>query len=322
MKPNHLLLLMFLVPTFGNASEPEPHVTTSRFEFYNNFWINQHHFLYKVAEWVVKDSLDAPAEHQVFAEVKKKDRQAINSCVAYYQSHLIDKNLLFNNKMHEIKRTLIHYGKEDQLPVGDIDTALVEILQAFRPIYSRYFWEKHSQRNLAVLNRNIDRIKRFENKVFGRLAELAQDQWVDGRFRIDLTYYANWAGAYTSNKPTHAVISTHQEEPEGSWVETVFHESAHSLISSRRGTISEVIAAAAEKLGKKPPRGLWHSIQFYFVGRTVQDLLQAQGVTYEQIMVRGEIFSRHYPALVKWMEPYLQGESTLQAAVEKLVEAL
>lgn len=323
MKLYHFLFCLLIIPFLGNCSEIKPVATTEHYEFYNNFWINQHHFLYKMAEWVKKAQLDTPSDDEVFKKLQEREKKIVNECIQFYLDQVIDKNLLFSKEMYELKRTLINFSEQDQLTNDSIAARQIEVLHAFRPVYKAHFWEKHSRRNLEVVNNNLERIKRFENRVFDRLAQLSQSQWPDGKIRVDLTYYADWAGAYTSNRPTtHAVISTETEGPEGDWVETVFHESAHSLIHANRGTVAELIKKSALALDKDPPRGLWHSIQFYFVGRVVQDLLKAEGVEYKQYMVREDVFSRHYPALAEILEPYVMGEGTLEEAVWGLVERL
>lgn len=322
MKFYHLMLCLIILPIMGSCNEKGPVASTERYDFYNNFWINQHHFLYKIAERVKKAELDVPADYEVFADLKGSERAVANSSIQYYMDQVIDKNLLFSGEMYQLKKTLIKYGEKDQLPADTVDAALIEVLHAFRPIYQEHFWKKHSSRNLKVLQENLDRIKRFEKPVFDQLANLSKSQWPEGKIRVDLTFYADWAGAYTSNRPTHAVISTHGVGPEGDWVETVFHESAHSLIHSRRGTVAELIEKSAKILEKDSPRGLWHSIQFYLVGRVVQDLLKAEGVEYELYMVRESVFDRHYSALVQFLEPYVKGEGTLEEAIQKLVGEL
>ncbi len=324
MKRINLLLLFVLsfslVKSFAN--DPQPIETTKHFAFYSNFWINMHHFLYNMTQALEKEKIGTPADYQIFIPLTNKEKKVVNRCIAYYQKEMIDKDLLFNGKMYDIKRYLIQFDEKGPLIKGEIDPVFVETANAFQKIYLKYYWKEHHAHNLKSLNQNVELLKTYEEAALSRLAELAQATWPEGLYRVDLTFYSNWAGAYTTNNPTHIVFGTQESGMAGDWIELIFHEASHSIISSRRGQVAELIKTASENLDKKPARNLWHSILFYLAGKVTQDLLAADNISYEIFMIRESIFDRHHEALIKYLDPYIKGEVSLEKAVSNLVKNL
>lgn len=293
---------------------------TKHFEFHSHFWINLHHFLYRTAERSKGDDENAVIDTKAFSELSKDHRDAFNSAVRYYRKHLIKKDLLFNNSMSRFKTWVVTVPSGAPLTTNEFDAVWIAELNRVQPVYEKYFWSEHNRRNHAVVADQRELIKRIEARAFKRLAKLAHATWPSGLIRVDVTYYSNWAGGYTTTKPfPHVVLLSDDDGPVGHWIEFLVHEVTHVLIGPNNGAVASAIASASEKTSKKPPRQLWHSILFFMAGRVTQDLLAEQGVDYELMMVRNDIFAQHYPFLPKHLDLYLAGTTDLQSAVDAIV---
>ena len=118
---NKLLLLLILpfLALILKAKEPKPLQTTQHFAFYSNFWINLHHFAYNIAKEAKKADLEKPSQHELLQELTEKEKQIADATLQYYQKHLVDKDLLFNGKMYDIKRYLIGFSEKGKLKGAD-----------------------------------------------------------------------------------------------------------------------------------------------------------------------------------------------------------
>lgn len=295
---------------------------TQYFRFHNNFWINLHHFFYKMAKEAKKSSFEEVFANEFIAALNPNQLKDLKDGVKYYQDSLIKRDLLFNGLMYNLKKWLIQFSGESDLAKGAFDVQLISTLNSLKPIYAQHFWSKHQKRNQFVLEDNLSLIKKFETEFFTSMTKYSQTNLPEGKIRIDLTYYANWAGAYTTTRPNvHAVVSTINNELEGDWVETIFHEPSHALVSSRRGIVSETINKVCEQLNVKPPRQLWHAFLFYISGRIIQDLLAKEGINYQLYMFRGKVFDAYHNSL-KELDPFYAGETDLETAIKALIKSI
>ncbi len=321
MSLKHIILLIKV--TFLSVSaccQTNPISVTERYEFYSNFWINQHHFLYASADSAEDGNWDYGFSNGELDRLSPSEKNILKEGIIFYRDSVISYNLLFNRGLTKLKRTLINFHEGESLGMEDFSDELINHLNKIKPIYHKYFWEKHNQANHEILKKNLAFINKYENQIFERISTLAQKSWKEGKVRVDITYYANWAGAYTSTNPeTHVVINSLDDGPYGNWLELVFHEPAHSIISGRNYETAELISKTSERLKLNPPRNLWHSLLFYFSGTAVQDALEEEGIDYELYMVRNDVFGNHHKVIFKHMPDYLDGEVSFEVALENLI---
>ncbi len=326
MRRHHPILVFCLVficlSCRGQQKERIPFSSTERFGFYINKWLNQHHFLYKVAEDLAKDSSLQLVALPDFQQLSTADQAKAAEALAYYQTHIIDKNLLFNAELATVKAQLSQLPDQVSWEATSFEASLVAVWKIFDPVYEKYFWPSHKAKNEKVVRQHLDRITSFEDRALTRLSQLAQAEWPAAKIRVDVSFYADWAGAYTSTKPLHIVISTATLGPEGDWIEMLFHEASHSLISGRRGMVAATIKEIATESDLSIPRQLWHAVLFYFAGTVTQELLMEEGVDYERYMLREKVFNQYYEKLDIHMKSYLEGEIELKVALERLMVSL
>lgn len=303
----------------GSTNLLEPIAITDKYEFYSNFWINQHHFLYNKAVKAKDANWNDGFTDGELEKLSADERQTLKEGVVFYRDSVISYSLLFNRGLYKLKRTLINFSEDDSFEMGDFSDELVEHLNKIKPIYKKHFWNKHHQSNTTVVNKHLDFITKYEDEIFEKVSDLAQQPWKDEKIRVDVTYYANWAGGYTSVSPEVHVVITSQDEGTGDWLELLFHEPCHSIMSSSNYKAAELITKVSERLDMEPPRNLWHSLLFYFSGIAVQEALEKEGVDYELYMIRNDVFGNHHEVIFKHMPAYLNGEATFEKALENLI---
>lgn len=294
--------------------------STNQYEFYSSFWINQHHFLYANADSAEEGNWDDGFSDGELNGLTTSERQLLKEGIIFYRDSVISYNLLFNRGLSNLKRTLINFDENEVFKIEDFSDELVNHLNTIKPIYQKYFWQKHNQTNEEVIKEHLGFITKHEDQIFERISELAQQPWKNEKVRVDISYYANWAGGYTSTQPeTHVVLTSQDKGPKGDWLEILFHEPAHSIMSRRNYKAAELISQVSERLELDPPRNLWHSLLFYFSGTTVQKAFSEDGFDYELYMIRKKVFDRHHEVIFKHMPSYLSGELTLEEALENLI---
>lgn len=332
MKKNLLgTLLVFLSVLFISSeslaqtnSKPGLIGSTDRYEFYSNFWINLHHTWFRKATQSQDTVWQASFDESFIARLNDNEKETLQKTIDYYREYLVGNSLLFNRVLYRLKRLLIQFEQEMAVTAEDWPEAkdFFELLNDSKEIYRKYFWGDHNRQNKQILSDHIEQIRKFENPAFERLSTLAQQPWPKEKIRVDISYYANWAGGYTSTSPeVHVVLGSRPKKMKNNWLELLFHEPSHAIIKSNEYTVGETIQKVSDELKLNPPRQLWHSLLFYFSGIVVQDLMKAEGVEYELYMIRNDVFGRHHEVILKYMPEYVNGNSELDEALKKLITA-
>ncbi len=288
---------------------------TDRFTFHDNPWINEHHFLFHVAK--------NDPENEALEGLDDGERALFEQALAHYRETLIDRDLLFDGELYRLKRWLGAQPPDEPLAGRDELATTVDWLRRVRPVYERRFWPVHSARNRETLERWLPTIRRYEPAVVARMQKWSANEFPETRARVDLTYHANWAGAYTTNRPdVHIVISSDDHGPYGSWLELLFHESSHRLISPRNWTVAETIGKVSGELEVEADGQLWHAILFYVAGRAVEESVEAErDEPYTLFMFEFGIFTTFHAALRQHFEPYIRGEVDLETAIRGMLLA-
>ena len=168
----------------------------------------------------------------------------------------------------------------------------------------------------------------------GQLAEVYQRPWSAGRLRVDVVWYGGPYGAYTTLRPTHLTLSSHDARNQGIYgFEVLFHEASHALA----GAVNEAIAREFRQRDKPIPRDLWHALLFYTTGELVRrdlaygtmTLAALQGTdpsSYQPYAARFGLYSgawdRFRGMLDLYWRPYLDGRVSFDTAVARLAAAL
>jgi hypothetical protein len=136
---------------------------------------------------------------------------------------------------------------------------------------------------------------------------------------VDVTAFANWAGAYAHTRPTHIVFASVDESSRGSsGLETLFHEAMHGLEDSIRIALSRAGASRQQQV----PQRLSHAIIFYTAGEVVRRTVPGHVPYAERYGVWQRGWGTFRAALSQGWQPYLEGKIELDAAVNQVLAAL
>src|SRR5580704_2191556 len=119
--------------------------SSSAFDFHSGFWMNLHQFIYAEA------SSTAPArtgpslrisqtDTNTLQQLRPTERATWNSIVSYYTTNYIQRDLLSDNTLYDIKHKLEAAEGSPDLKGADISPELKSLLLRAAPIYRRYWW--------------------------------------------------------------------------------------------------------------------------------------------------------------------------------------
>lgn len=325
-------LLSPLSPLRARATEVS--VQPSRFfEFHSGFWINLHHFLYMEALATASQTgRRIPVSVSTSDSVELKNLSAEDNVVwsaslEYYRHSMINRDLLFDRGMEEIKNKL--EDSESSLETGSIaipdDLRLV--LHKAAPIYRRHWWPKHEALNrqwIAALNTLI---QEHGDSLYKALTTIYEEPWPGNPVRVDAVAYANWAGAYTSLEPTRVTVSTTDPSNQGpAALEVIFHETSHGMMNKVIGALDDAEKTLNSKRKNNPiefRRDLWHEVLFYTSGELVRQRVPGYVPYADQNGLWKRAWTGSDRALIErdW-KPHMNGSDELQQSLTKLVEEL
>lgn len=236
-------------------------------EFHSGFWVNLHHFLYEeatVASLKNGKARDAepelPADKSRFAALTGDEQKEWKAAISYYQTNLIDRDLVFEDRMAATKNRLEALASETTLRDSGLDASLVAALERAAPIYRAHWWPVHDQMNRYWISKISPLVRQYGDRLATSIAAAYDTQWPPSPVRVDVVAYANWAGAYTTLDPTRVTISSSDAGNQGlGGLETVFHKSSHGLVQNVSRAILQECAARKVVL---PRRDLWHAVLF------------------------------------------------------------
>ncbi len=299
----------------------KPVATTAHFDFYNNYWVNLHHFLYdkalKEAPELTTDSL----ENQIVLKLNENDRRAYDQAVDFYRKYLASRSLVSDKIMHTIHACLVNFDAKTTPNCTDLEQEHIEIFKSFSPVYKKHFWKLHSEQNMGKLNEHLNTLQLVGNDIVQQITSLSNTAWQDVKIRVDLSTHASRSGSYFLLNPMMITISTASKRLQGTlFIEMLFHEASHSIMSADKGAISQNIAKASQALGKQPPFDFWHMVLFYIVGESTKTALAKQNIEHQTYMETYNVAKRYNAILADNMEIYIDGKISLFEALRRTID--
>lgn len=244
------------------AREPLTH-----FVFYNNRWLNLHHFLRLSAR-------GGPAP----TGLSDEDSRAWAAGVEFYKRYA-DRDLLFDDGMVEIKDALRTAEVKGTLEGLVLDAGVKGTIDQLMPIYEKRWLVAHYSANRAWIAAAQLQLERHEAAIAQALARTYESKWPSGPILVDVSVTAGPSGAYTTGPPTHVTISSSDASLQGlAALEMLFHEASHSDL----GNLLPRVQQAASEQHVEVPRQLWHAVLFYTAGELTRRELAAHGIAYRE----------------------------------------
>ncbi|MGC1484332.1 MAG: hypothetical protein WA789_11105 [Candidatus Acidiferrum sp.] len=333
------------------------------FELHSGFWINLHHTLYYEAKQrgipppaapraSVGPQLKLKTTKDAATTLTSAEQIAWSTAVAYYAANYADKDLLFNTDLILLKNQLEDFEDCDELSGAHKKTCdaglppgVTRVLDAAAPVYRAHLWPDQDRANRRWIARVAPLVIEQGVGVSQRLADVYQTKWPKEKIRVDVSAYANSAGAYTTLDPLRVTISSTDPRNQGDEAfEVLFHEASHGIAEP----VQQAIIRECRQRGKAIPRDLWPALILYTTGEVIQPLLTtpsketqdgqdsanpgvdgapaAPRETHLPYTVREGLSQRgwndYYQLLIRFWQPYLDSRSTFDDAIARMVSAL
>ncbi len=325
------------------------------FEFHSGFWVNLHHTLYQEAKFGPSpgspsdaDNDKAPGKNRptlktspgAKSSLTPAEQRAWNEALNYYAANYVDKDLLFTTELILIKNQLGDFDGCDELSGRKKETCnaglpanLTHVLEEAAPVYRAHQWPSHDLANRRWVMRVAPLVREQGLGLSQRLADIYQTKWPKDKIRVDVCAYANRQGAYTTLDPLRVTISSidpRNQDVEA--LEVLFHEASHGIAEP----VQQAIIRECRQREKGIPRDLWHALIFYTTGEVIRPVISttttdsASGrvstTSYTPYAIREGIYARgwdgYFKLLTQFWQPYLDGNSTFDDAIARMVSAL
>jgi hypothetical protein len=324
------------------------------FEFHSGFWVNLHHTLYQEAKFGTSQDPSTAADNDrtsaknrptlktspgAKSALTPAEQHAWNEALSYYAANYIDKDLLFTTELILIKNQLGDFDGCDELSGRKKETCnaglpanLTHVLEEAAPVYRAHQWPSHDLANRRWVMRVAPLVREQGLGLSQRLADIYQTKWPKEKIRVDVCAYANRTGAYTTLDPLRVTISSTDPRNQGAEaLEVLFHEASHGIAEP----VQQAIIRECRQREKGIPRDLWHALIFYTTGEVIRPVIsntttdnsgRVSTTSYTPYAIREGIYQRGWDGYLKLLtqfwQPYLDGNSTFDDAVARMVSAL
>jgi hypothetical protein len=325
-----------LLPGLSPAQEVSSDIPLPVFEFHSGFWVNLHHTLYRQAR--LARSSSSPATAPVISGLSPAEQRVWDSAVAVYAADYAGKDLLFSLEMILIKNQLEDFetcedlaGFKRKTCDAGLPARLTQALDSAAPIYRAHLWPEHDRLNRRWIAAVAPLVRHSALELSHRLADIYQTPWPRDRIRVDVTYFANIQGAYTSTDPLRVTVSSVDPRNQGpEALEVLFHEASHGISDS----VESAITRECRQREKPVPRDLWHALLFYTTGQVIRSVMKdsfsnaglPSSADYTPYAIREGLYKRGWEnylrVLTEYWQPYLDGKVGFDDAIAHMVSAL
>jgi len=326
------LVLCFAVLCLGGPARAaaQQNAPADLFEFHSGFWVNLHHFLYR--ETQVSEPQKGPhnlalakADADELQQLSAGEREAWDQALAYYRRAIVQRDLLFDGELIEAKDQLEDAETSSDLGSAKIPSELKAALVKAAPIYRKHWWTRHNTENHKWIDHLAPLVKQYGPAIAVQMSRIYEEPWPQVPVRVDAVAYADWAGAYTTLRPTRPTVSTVDPANQGAAaLEIVFHEASHGMMGRVRDAMHEAETSVnAHRAAPFHSGSTWHAVLFYTAG----ELVAKQIPGYTPYADKNGLWLRAWPspdrALIEqdW-KPHMDGSILLQRSLTKLVSDL
>ena len=299
---------------------------TRLFAMQSNFWVNLHHFLYVRARAqraldnrsAVTESLGDTAGFGALSASMRADWEA---ALDHYARNVAERDILFDSTLVAAGFALARLTAEQSPRVADVDSGLAHALARAAPAYRTAWWPRHDAANRQWIAAARQLLAQHGDSMASWITRAFAVRWPDQPVLVDVSGYANWAGAYTTAEPDHITIASLGDGNQGTnALEMLFHEVLHTLDRP----LFERFRAAARAQGKRMPRSPTHAFIFYSAGELTRRAIP----THVPFAEAGGLWARSgdmgpmRPLLQRHWQPWLDGRIELDDALRRIAAEL
>lgn len=291
----------------------------------DGFWLNLHHFLYVLGRVEAKMPdirreavAGAPADHaEGLKALSETEHEIGREAVSSYARGLSKQDAVFDAGLVEITNQLKRAASDQPASAAKIDPAIATALDRAAPIYRRVWWTRHRDSNRAWLNSMRDPLTRYGPQVLAYVTRAYHEPWQQGGYPVNVAAFSNWAGAYSTSFNLLVVASMNPGNQGLHGFEITFHEAMHQWdeeIDARLLQLSKTHSLKFNDL-------LSHAMIFYTTGEAVRSVVPGHTPYAELAGIWKGRMGAFKPALDAQWKPYLDGKSTLDAALLGLLKS-
>jgi len=307
---------------------PTPSVVeTPLFSFHSNFWVNLHHFLYMTAR--ARAGLDANraavglvlGDTVGFGTLTGDQQDGWAAALAHYDRAVARRDILFDSSLVAVNDRLAELEAATAVTgAPGLDAGIATALDRAASAYRVLWWPRHDAANRRWMSDALVPLREHGAEAARVEAVAFRTRWSAAPVRVDVSAYTNWAGAYTTEHPSHVNIGSVDQIGGGgpSSFETLFHEVLHTMDDS----LFTVVRASFRESGKRLPRDATHPFIFFTAGEVTRRLFPGYVPFAESggLWTRNPDFARMLPLLREHWQPYLDSRVTLEVALRGIAE--
>lgn len=288
------------------------------FEFHSAFLMNLHHFLYDLA--VREGRLEKTLWQQ---QPSESEMQTLRDAIRFYQVNYAKKDLLFDAEMGQIKRALSVSDTSTNASLLALPPALIDSLNRVSPMYARCIWGAQDQSNRRWIRQVAELDASYGAEIQENLEKFLGLPFPRSAIRVDVVVDSGtFEGAYTDARQI-VLPSGRRDYAALASLEMLYHEATHTQVTDK---VAALIEAELKKSRRSTDSSLWHALQFYTVGKVVQDTYKLRGKLDYQPYADHRIFKTVWSSFVApitqfWL-PYMQGKVSMETATEGMVDLL
>jgi hypothetical protein len=323
------LVVQAMRPEPGSAQSPirEPVTTTTKFQFYSDFKTNLNDALVNQGEARRRkqpELFKSGAEVACFEKLPGETQSGWNRAVDYYADSIAPGG--WTGRQQYALRLYLAGFRDDVRDANDRRFLVVadSVMAAARAAYETCRWRVQDEKNRAWITALRPPLVRHEARISSGLERAFADT-LDLPLRVDVVETVSWSGAnstFLDGAGSHLLVSAAYQGTDA--LEIVFHESSHGLMM-RTDSLRRALESAARDQAVTAG-DLWHVLLFYTTGDVVRRVLREAGEPEHRLILYG-IYDRgtwtefRRPLETSW-QPYLDGKTSLAAALNDLVRAI
>jgi len=310
-------LALAAVLTYTGVANAADVVRVPPWELHSSFWMSLH-------ETLLDDAMRSTP--RALPALSPEEQSAWNDAVGAYRTAGGRGDMTFANPMLITSDAITQVSDDSAEPPSD--APLADALKRAAPVYRKRWWAADDRANRFFISYAAAMLREAGDELVRAHEAVYRTAW-PGRIRAYISPFGGPFGAYTIIGRAGGVITTmSSREPDYQGlrvVEMFLHESSHAVVNPNTGTVAVAIAAAASRRGVDVPRNLWHAILFATSGELARRFLATRGVA-NYAPSSNDMLTKVWPKFREPIEkcwiPYLDGQGTLEDAVDKTVNAL